>query len=877
MLALREDLAGDVSEAKRTPPKPYVSSSWIRRRFVPSASAIARTWTKRPLHVKGRRWTAFAGWLLTAAVATSALAERLDGLEPRNAREAPPPSSWQTRMDYSREATSRSIVLPALADAESATESGIGEPGQPQRIGVGRQLPAADRGDLAPTLTWKALTGGGRAAAFSVRSPGAGAVRVALRAALPRGAVLRFFVPGDPQRRYPVLKQTDFGGPHPDGDPPTSDGVRTRWSPTVPGDSLGIEIEIPPSAHEGDVSLHVVDVSHVHRAPAKKSDADDGLSKNTGTCEPVQAACRDLPACPNSAVVRLSFTDAAGDSYLCTGTAVNSARARDLNLDAPYLLTAAHCIESQATADTVETRWNYAYETCEASDADPDFTALYGGAELIVRDPDSDGSLLRLRDALPNSACLAGWNSDGGWTEGTDVTSLHHPGGDPKQWAGGSLDTATVIDGVDVIPVTWTEGLTTGGSSGAGLFTTVDGSDVLIGTLYGGPACTAAQPVDYYGRFDRFFDHHAGAHLEHTTPPAEDDHGDTLATATPAVPGSETEGDIEDGADADVFRIVVLRRGTLTVYTTGPLDTVGRLKREDGSTIAFNDDFDHPTDTNFRIEADVARGIYYVKVSGYDETAIGHYRLHVEFTAAEAKILVPFFLAASALDSDDRQGFVRVVNHSDRAGTVRIMATDDAGTSHAVTLDLDPAEVQALNSQDLEQGNDDKGLSGGTDVGTGDWRLEFDSDLALEVGAYVRTTDGFLTAVHDVVPIDEFTGSYYVSVFNPASNMAQRSRLRLINPDPENAVDVTITGRDDAGFAGQSAVELQLAAGSARTLSAVDLEDGGEELTGALGDGSGKWRLFVKSDEEIRVVNLLDNETGNLSNLSTPGRDNFDQ
>ena len=808
-------------------------------------------------------------------MACAAHAEQIGTIEPRNSTEPTAPSSWQTKMDYTRIAVSRSIVLPAIADTDAQRESDLPEPGQPLQIGVGRQVPAVDGGDLAPTLTWTALPRGGRVAAFSVRSPRAGAIRVAVRAVLPPGAVLRFFAFGDPKRRYPVFKQGDFER-RPDPGPPSVVEVRTRWSPTITGDTVGVEIEIAPSAHEGEVSLHIVGVSHIHRSPSETSRSEESLQKSATPCEPVQVACKTLPSCPNSAVARLSFTDEAGTSYLCTGTAVNSERSRDDNLDTPYVMTADHCIGSETLADSVETRWHYEHENCDGSDPASDFTELHGGAEFVVGDPDSDSSLLRLRDALPNNACLAGWNSDGGWALGTEVTSLHHPDGDPKQWAGGNVDASVVVDQVDAIQVTWTEGQTLGGSSGAGLFTTVDGTDVLVGTLSGGPACTVAEPVDYYGRFDRFFDNHAGVHLQHTDPPSEDDHGDTVAEASPAVVGSAVAGELDGGADADVFRIAVLRRGTLTVYTTGPMDTVGRLKREDGSTVAFNDDADYPNDTNFRIEVEVARSTYYVKVTGYDETQIGNYRLVVEFVAAESKILVPFFLAASALEIDGRQGFVRVVNHSDRAGDVRIVATDDAGTSpDAVILSLEPDETQAFNSQDLEEGNADKGLSTGTGAGTGDWRLEFDSELEIEVGAFVRTADGFLSAVHDVVTVDEFTDSYYVPVFNPASNVNQRSRLRLINPDQENALSVTITARDDAGAAGESAVELQLDAGSARTLYAPELEDGGEGLSGAFGDGRGKWRLFVASDGEMQVVNLLDSVTGDLTNLSARGTDNF--
>ena len=158
-------------------------------------------------------------------------------------------------------------------------------------------------------------------------------------------------------------------------------------------------------------------------------------------------------------------------------------------------------------------------------------------------------------------------------------------------------------------------------------------------------------------------------------------------------------------------------------------------------------------------------------------------------------------------------------------------------------------------------------MSGRTGAGSGDWRLTFDSQLDIEVQAFVRTTDGFLTAIHDVVATDA-TDSHYVPVFNPASNVNQRSRLRLVNPDPATAVVVTVTGIDDAGDEGLAAVELELPAGSSRMLGSAELEE-------AFGDGVGKWRLWVESDGEVHVVNLLDSVSGDLTNLSTRGGDNY--
>ena len=110
---------------------------------------------------------------------------------------------------------------------------------------------------------------------------------------------------------------------------------------------------------------------------------------------------------------------------------------------------------------------------------------------------------------------------------------------------------------------------------------------------------------------------------------------------------------------------------------------------------------------------------------------------------------------------------------------------------------------------------------------------------------------------------------YEVAFFNPASNTRQASVLRVVNHSDAEAASVTITGLDDAGEAGEEAVELTLPAGAARMLEAPALESGGDDFEGALGDGHGKWRLTLASDRPLAVTSLLASPTGHLTNLST--------
>ena len=229
------------------------------------------------------------------------------------------------------------------------------------------------------------------------------------------------------------------------------------------------------------------------------------------------------------------------------------------------------------------------------------------------------------------------------------------------------------------------------------------------------------------------------------------------------------------------------------------------------------------------------------------------------------------WLFASASDPM-RQGFARVLNHSDASGTATVTATDDAGrTYEPLTLTLGPRQTAPFNSDDLESGNAAKGLAGGTGPGTGGWRFEVESDtLDVEALGYLRTSDGFVTAVVATAPADE-DGTRHVAIFNPASNVNQVSHLRLVNPHDEE-VEATVAGVDDAGRSPGSAVELTVPAGSACTVDAAELESGSGLDCGSpqagLGDGAGKWRLAVESDPPLVAMSLLSSPTGHLTNLS---------
>ena len=234
---------------------------------------------------------------------------------------------------------------------------------------------------------------------------------------------------------------------------------------------------------------------------------------------------------------------------------------------------------------------------------------------------------------------------------------------------------------------------------------------------------------------------------------------------------------------------------------------------------------------------------------------------------------VPFVPASNG----SREGYVRIINHSDESGDMTVSGIDDAGyRAGPVTLSMEPGGSVHLSSSDLASGNSSKGLSAGLgDEGT-TWRLVLDSELATEPFAYVRSTDGFSRPMHAFVRTTrnkQGETEHHVPFFTPADSGSSQGLLRVTNMG-ESSADVTITGRDDAGAATttENRVVLTLPAGTTRTLTAQELESGDDGFTGRLGDGDGNWQLTVTTPSvSVRVLSLSGN-AGELINLSSSTR-----
>ncbi|APD87598.1 hypothetical protein BM527_16685 [Alteromonas sp. Mex14] len=220
-------------------------------------------------------------------------------------------------------------------------------------------------------------------------------------------------------------------------------------------------------------------------------------------------------------------------------------------------------------------------------------------------------------------------------------------------------------------------------------------------------------------------------------------------------------------------------------------------------------------------------------------------------------------------DNSEQQGFLRFINTSADRQQVVLSGLDDSGQAGVTTIlfSLLPGESKQMNSDDLEFGNQEKGLTGYFGDGTGSWRITVQAE-EVKTSAYIRTSEGFLTQVDAFVP-NAFGKEHEIPMFNPSSNSNQVSKLRIINnSDVKNVFE--ITGTDNKGRAPGGVLSFTLEPREAIEISSSDIEKGNPNLglIGSIGDGVGKWLLKVQSTQPSMVLNLLEAPGGYLSNLS---------
>ena len=264
------------------------------------------------------------------------------------------------------------------------------------------------------------------------------------------------------------------------------------------GEKLTFEFKTQ-TQDRADIKLHIASVAYGYK-DIYRPKVPSGNFGTSGSCN-VNVLC---PAGngweneQNSVALILGGSGAA----LCTGAMVNNTG----NLTIPYFLTANHCF------DGAETNWRFFFHALSPQ-CTPTQNAdgiLFIGSSLKARNAETDFMLLELSQLPPANSSIfaAGWSRS--TTTGISGVGIHHPSGDV-------MKISTYTTGLDrpvnnpfpspqlpglnkVWVVTWSQGVTEGGSSGSPLF---DQDHRIVGQLAIGPSgCGSNDQRDAYGRFE---------------------------------------------------------------------------------------------------------------------------------------------------------------------------------------------------------------------------------------------------------------------------------------------------------------------------------------------------------------------------------------
>ncbi|HYH44823.1 MAG TPA: serine protease [Thermoanaerobaculia bacterium] len=275
------------------------------------------------------------------------------------------------------------------------------------------------------------------------------------------------------------------------------------WTPSVGGESIFLEVEVPRAALISDVGkaarFTLREVSQSFRLDAEGQPLENAPSA-------LDLSCLDDATCTGAgvlgfiaqyrrAVAYLQFIDD-GTEFLCSGALVNDTVAATF---VPYLLTANHCFDTQASASTLEAFWDFKTNTCDGPAPGLGGLPRSNGATLLATSANSDFTFLRLNSA-PGTRVFLGWNAEASAVpNNTQLFRISHPLGESQGFSRSTVKTS----GVPVcagaprprfLYSQLTDGATFGGSSGAPV---ILASGQIVGQLTGGCGDDPEEGCDY--------------------------------------------------------------------------------------------------------------------------------------------------------------------------------------------------------------------------------------------------------------------------------------------------------------------------------------------------------------------------------------------
>ena len=400
------------------------------------------------------------------------------------------------------------------------------------------------------------------------------------------------------------------------------------WTPWTEGASQLIELYSRVAPSENAVRIGAL--LHFTDSPFAKAAAACTVSTKCTSNDPVlDAAIAER----KKSVMKIQFVKGGG-AFVCTATLIDTP-----SRPAAYVLTANHCIEDAASANSIAAFWFYESTACGNDTMAPGRIQTAGGMQLVFASYNADASLLLMNQSPPAGALYSPVNQ-ALMGAGVPVVSISHPSGDTARWAMGTSG-ALLRDNdhpYDMYSVNFIRGIIEGGSSGSGIFTRVGAHLELRGILSQGAldlSCSEPNLFTLYGRMEVFYPQIAqyiGA--ASVAPDDAPNRPKDVAASVSAVP-LDTRGEvvlanqrIDYPGDIDNYKFTLAGTAWVSAFTLGSQDTVGAILDSNGVGLEAVDDAQRG-DTNTGITRELGPGTYYFSVGHWTPSATGAYELHL--------------------------------------------------------------------------------------------------------------------------------------------------------------------------------------------------------------------------------------------------------
>jgi hypothetical protein len=365
----------------------------------------------------------------------------------------------------------------------------------------------------------------------------------------------------------------------------------------IEGDKIILEY-YQPNTEIQQPQIELTEIGYAYRGITKLSDE----YRSSGDCN-VNVNCSEGDNFRNQqrGVCRIQVRMSSYYIGWCTGTLVNNT-----NYDfAPYVLSAAHCIEDVASNSYYSQfvfYFKYENSGCSTAGVEPSRSKSLTGTSVKAYDNTyasngSDFALFLLNDDIPQTydPYWCGWDRRN--TAVNSGVGIHHPSGDVKKISTFTSRIQSASYGSNSAThwyVDWVEtengwGIMEGGSSGSALF---NENGQIIGTLTGGASgcdVSASYKYDLYGKMSYHWESNGNANARKLKPwldPAE--------TGTNNVYGMDYESGLSDvnaennsvklypNPTKDVINIAITEPTSSTIIKI--YDQAGRVIEEHATT-----------------------------------------------------------------------------------------------------------------------------------------------------------------------------------------------------------------------------------------------------------------------------------------------------